>query len=134
MGSALRSRGDILALEASMIGMDPGFEEGLEHFFGHQTYARQMTLSKGSLIVGKLHRFSCVNILSKGAVRVEGEFESDTYTAPHTWVSRAGTKRAIVAIEDCIWTTIHGNPTNTQDMSELENMLIAESYEALEII
>lgn len=131
MGSELRRRSDILDLEKSMIGMDPDFKEGLEHYFGDKTYAREMTLEAGNLVVGKIHKFPCINILSKGVVEVAGEFEGGTYTAPYTWVSCAGSKRAIIALEDCIWTTVHANPTDTQDLSVLEAEIIASDYNEL---
>lgn len=128
MGSELRRRSEIFDLEEAMVGMDPDFKEGLEHYFGYKTYAREMTLEAGNLVVGKIHRFPCINILSKGVVQVAGEFEGGTYTAPYTWVSCAGSKRAIVALEDCIWTTVHSNPSNTQDLSVLESEIIASDY------
>jgi hypothetical protein len=131
--SDLAIRNSIVELESAMHGLDPDFQEGLAHYFGYNTYAREMTLEAGNLVVGKIHRFPCINILSKGRVRVEGEFESTEYTAPHTWVSCAGTKRAIYVLEDCIWTTVHGNPSNTKDLAVLEEQLIAESYSALEL-
>jgi hypothetical protein len=130
--SNLAIRTNLAELESAMQGVDPDFKEGLNHYFGYRTYAREMTLEAGNLVVGKLHRFPCINILSKGKVRVEGEFESTEYTAPHTWVSCAGTKRAIYVIEDCIWTGMWENPTDTRDLEEIEQYLIADDYSALE--
>jgi hypothetical protein len=130
--SDLTVRHSVVELEAAMIGLDPDFKEGLSHYFGYNTYAREMTLEAGNLVVGKIHRFPCINILSKGKVRVEGEFESIEYTAPHTWVSCAGTKRAIYVLEDCIWTGMWSNPTGTRDLEAIERYLIAETYSALE--
>jgi len=130
--SNLARRSNVLALEESMQGVDPEFKEGLNHYFGFQTYAREMTLPADSLVVGKLHRFPCINFLTKGKVSVGSEEGNEVVEAPATWISPKGTKRAIYVIEDCIWTTVHGNPTNTQDLEELEKALIAESYAALE--
>lgn len=128
----LAKRSDIVALEESMQGVDPDFQEGLRHFFGFKTYCREMTLEADSVVVGKIHKFPCINILSKGKVRVVGEFESDVYEAPHTWVSLPGTKRAIYAMEDCIWSGMWMNPTDTRDLEEIERYLIADSFAALE--
>lgn len=126
-------RSTLLNLEAAMKAMgDTGFEVETCHHFGYQTYAREMRVAADSVIVGKIHKYPCINILSQGSVIVEGEFESATYEAPHTWVSCAGTKRAICVLEDCIWTTIHQNPTDTRDMDEIEKYLIAETYSVLE--
>jgi hypothetical protein len=128
----LSKRNDIVALEDSMRGVDPEFKEGLRHFFGHQTYAREMSLKRDDVVVGKIHRYPCINILSKGRVLVGGEFEAESYDAPYTWVSPAGTKRAIVCLEDCVWTGMWSNPTDTRDLEEIEKYLIADSFSALE--
>lgn len=126
-------RSSLLNLEDAIKSMgDTGFEVETLHHFGMQTYAREMRVAADSVIVGKIHRYPCINILSQGEVIVEGEFESSTYKAPHTWVSCAGTKRAICVLEDSVWTTIHQNPTDTRDLDEIEKYLIAETYSALE--
>ena len=43
-------------------------------------------------------------------------------------ISKAGTKRALYAETDLVWTTIHANPTNTEDLEELEKDIIAPTY------
>ena len=126
----LMTRSALLELEEAMRGGD--FEAETHHHFALQTYAREMRLPVDTVIVGKIHRFPCINILSKGKVLVSGEFERAVYEAPHTWVSVAGTKRAVLCLEDCVWTTLHQNPTNTRDLDELEGYLIADTYAALE--
>lgn len=45
-------------------------------------------------------------------------------------VSEAGTKRAVHAHTDTIWTTIH--LTDKTDLAEIEKELIAETYEEYE--
>ena len=47
-------------------------------------------------------------------------------------ISKAGTKRALYAKTDLVWTTVHLNPTNTEDIGELEEEIIAKSYEEYE--
>ena len=44
-------------------------------------------------------------------------------------VSSAGTKRAVYAHEDTVWTTIHANSTNETDLDNLEDFIIAKNYE-----
>jgi hypothetical protein len=48
--------------------------------------------------------------------------------APRSMISKPGTKRALYAITDLVWTTIHHNPTNTQDLKKLEKIVIAKDY------
>ena len=47
-------------------------------------------------------------------------------------ISKPGTKRALYAKTELVWTTVHLNPTNTQDLEELEEEIIAPTYEAYE--
>ena len=43
-------------------------------------------------------------------------------------ISKAGTKRALYAETDLTWITVHANPTNTEDLKELEENIIAPTY------
>ncbi len=129
---AVRSK--LLDLEDAMQGVDEttDWAAGTSHYFADGVYTREVRREADSLIVGKIQRYSCVNILLEGTLIIKSEFEDETYTAPHVWTTPAGNKRAIYYVTDCRWMTVHKNPTNTQDLGELESLLIVESYEALE--
>ena len=47
---------------------------------------------------------------------------------PCFMMSEGGTKRALYSITDLVWTTIHHNPTNTEDLEKIEDMVIAKDY------
>ena len=49
---------------------------------------------------------------------------------PLTMVSPAGTKRAVYAKTDVVWTTIH--LTNETDLEKIEEETIAKSYQEYE--
>jgi hypothetical protein len=61
---------------------------------------------------------------------VATEFGSLQLDAPCTFVSEAGTKRAVYALEDTIWTTIH--VTNETDLEKIEDYVIAKDYNELD--
>lgn len=103
----------------------------VEHIFAPGLYARQMTIPKGGVIIGKIHRHAHINTVSKGRVWVVTEFGKDEIIAPVTFVSQPGTKRVVVAQEETIWTTYH--PTEETDLEKIENSVIAPTYEALEM-
>ena len=97
----------------------------LEHLFGEGTYCRVMRLSEGDLIVGKTHRFDHVVAVlygNMGVADVSGA--RSLYCTGQVFESKAGTKRAIIALTDCAMMTIHPNPTNTRDIAQLEAELI----------
>jgi len=128
----------ILALEAKMIGMSEAIQDEKEleqalptiHHFAPAMYGREILLPKNSLVVGKLHRHSHLNIIAQGHVLVATEDGVEELEAPCIWTSKAGTKRVVYAYEDTTWVCVH--PGTTDDIKELEHSVIAESYSALE--
>ncbi len=102
-----------------------------EHFFAHGTYTRVLHLPKDTILTGKIHRHSCVNIISKGRIKVatdDGDFE---ICAPHVFVSGPGVKKAGYTLEDTIWINVHPWE-GEEDLEQIEQKLIAPTYEALE--
>lgn len=126
------TREEILEYEAYLRTLPGKFELPVQHTFSDGVYAREAFLPAGSMTVGKLHRHGHLNIVSTGKVAVLTEFGIQLLEGPITFVSKPGTKRVVKALTDTQWTTIHLNPTNTQDLVELEKAIIAESYEELE--
>lgn len=100
----------------------------LKHSFSDGIYVREITIPEGMLIVGKIHKHEHPNFLLKGEVVVITEKGKETLTGPCSMISKAGTKRALYAVTKLVWTTIHHNPTNTQDLNELEKIVIADNY------
>lgn len=124
----------LMALEAAVVAEASGEPVGdvLTNWFAPGMYARQIDLAAGSMVVGKIHKHAHLNILVKGVVQVASEFGTETITAPHVWVSEAGIKRAVLTVEEATWLTIHPNPSGTECLNELEDEVIAPSYEALD--
>lgn len=128
------SREQIMALQALMVKEFPQDWEAdfpVVHTFAPGLYARQMTIPKGGVIIGKIHRHAHVNTISKGRVWVVTEFAKEELSAPITFVSKPGTKRVVMAQEETVWTTYH--PTDETDLEKIEQHVIAPTYEALEM-
>lgn len=115
------SREDICKLESTMLTM-PQLHLEPEHHFADGIYARELTIPKGCLLTGKVHKTVHLNIVSKGDITVWTEDGMKRLSAPFTMVSRPGTKRVGYAHEETVWTTIHG--TNETDLAKLELELI----------
>lgn len=136
-------RSKILGLQEAMLA-DPRFDKEckdfpVKHFKAPGMIGRQMLIPKGSIIVGKIHKHAHLNQISYGHVRVMTEFGPMEINGAHTFTSEPGTKRVVLALEDTLWTTFHLNPNdydpdNEDDMSKLENEIIAKSYEEFEAI
>lgn len=125
--TAEQRREKILQLESVMKTMDSVLDQCMvRHIFAPGLYAREMTIPKGTVIIGKIHKHSHVNTISQGRCSVETEFGQHEIIAPYTFVSEIGTKRIVVALEEVIWTTYH--PSNETDLVKLENEIIAKDY------
>jgi hypothetical protein len=101
----------------------------IDENYGCCTYAREILLRKGSLVIGKIHRHQHLNIISKGKVTVFTEFGKKELEGPCTFVSEVGLKRAVYAHEDTIWTTIHLTAhMGEENLDKIEDEVIAPSY------
>ena len=107
----------------AVVGAMPQLGEELFHHFADGLYAREMRIPQGAIIVGKQHRYPCINFIMSGVCEVVSTKDvRKRYTAPHIFVSPGGTKRAMVAIEDLTWVTVH--PTTETDLDKIEEELI----------
>jgi hypothetical protein len=107
----------------------------IDQQFGCCTYARQIFLPKGSLVIGKIHRHQHLNFILKGKVSVATEFGKKYFEAPCTFISEVGLKRAVYAEEDTIWTTVHLTAhSGEENLDKIEQEVISPTYDELNLI
>ena len=104
----------------------------LKHSFADQVYVRQMDMKKDTLVVGAVHNHLHVWFLLTGELTVVTDSSQEDYVAPCYVIAQPGVKRVIYAHEDSIFVNIHKNPTNTQDIKELETNIVSKNYEEYE--
>lgn len=103
--------------------------------YGCHAYAREMLIPKGTLIIGKIHRHQHLNFISQGEVIVATEFGNKHLKAPCTFVSEVGLKRAVYALEDTLWTTVHLTEHGSEEkLGMIEEEVIAPTYEEIGLI
>ncbi len=147
--SKVQFRQDILTVQDGLQQMiaEGAVESTLEdctltHYFtpkdekyGCCTYAREMFIPKGTLIIGKIHRHQHLNFISKGRVKVVTEFGTKYLEAPCTFVSEVGLKRAVYAEEDTLWTTVHLTEFESEaELDKIEQEVISPSYDEMGLI
>ena len=99
----------------------------VKEYFSEGVYAREITMPKGSLVVGKIHKFRNLNIMTKGELTMISIDGVKKLKAPCTVVSSPGVKRLSFTNEETTWTTILG--TSETDSEKIESHFIAKNYD-----
>jgi hypothetical protein len=113
------------AIEAEMREHPNQIEIPVRHYHSQGVYAREIFIPKGTLLTGKIHKYQQLNIMSLGHMLVLVDDRVIEVKAPFTIVSPPGTKRIALALEDTVWTTIHG--TDETDLEKIEAHFIAQT-------
>lgn len=119
----------VKALQAAMATMEQYVPE-TQHYFADGMYCRSVFRPAGCLIVGKVHKREHFYMVVQGSVAViQDGAERKVYHAPSIIVSRPGTKRAVIALEDSVCLTVHR--TDKTNLAEIEVELIEPDDTAL---
>ena len=106
--------------------------EGLTHHYCDGLYGRELFMKAGAIWVGKIHKKECILVMLSGKVAMVNaaiDEPPDIWFAPCVKISPAGTKRALVILEDTVFLTVHPNPNNHRDVPPLEEELIAKDFQ-----
>ncbi|MGH7745036.1 MAG: hypothetical protein ACREQ5_09585, partial [Candidatus Dormibacteria bacterium] len=99
----------------------PAFDT--HHFNLPGMYMRKVTITKHSIVVGKIHKMAHFAIIAKGKCAVSGnDGVRGMYEAGDVITSQAGIQRVVVALEDCVFITFH--KTNHTDLTDIYNELM----------
>jgi hypothetical protein len=101
----------------------------VRNIFAPNVYAREMTIPSGVVLTGAVHKTCHLSILSKGQVKVVSDEGVIELTAPATLISQPGAKRAIFAVSEAVWTTIHA--TTETDVDKLVEELTESTADEL---
>lgn len=101
----------------------------IRHFFMDGVYVREMTMYKGTAVIGAIHKHLHMCFLLKGHLSVASKSGVNEYIAPCFIIAEPGEKRVLYSHEDSIWYNTHKNVDNTEDVKKLEKQIVATSYE-----
>ena len=117
------------AMDYSVTHKDP---YPLVHRFADGVYAREITIPAGHVVCGEIHKYDHISIITKGRVVVYTEEGTIVHTAPSTWISPKGTKRALLTLEETVWTTFH--KMEEIPLEDIRTALTVPSFEAFEAL
>lgn len=99
------------------------------HRFLPGLYFRQITMPANSIIVSRLHAQDNFAVISQGSATVWDETGTKVIKAPHSRITRAGTKRVLFIHEEMIWTTVHSTQATT--LEEVERQIFRDGNDEL---
>jgi hypothetical protein len=93
------------------------------HRFTPGLYIREMQLPAGALLTTMKHCTEHPFVLSKGRLHVSSENEGTViYEAPFCGITLPGTRRAMFAETEVVWTTFHA--TSETDVEKIGEMIL----------
>jgi hypothetical protein len=113
-------REKVQALEDVLLDMEQA-ECPVRHHFAPGMYAREITIPKGVVLTGAIHKTDNLVVLSKGKLQLVTEEGTTIIEAPCTLMCKAGAKNAALALEESVWTNFF--PTTETDADKLVELL-----------
>ena len=102
---------------------------------GCAMYGREMTLEKGAIVVGKIHKHPVINVLLKGKLAVVSENGRRVVEAPCVYVSEPNVKRIGYVLEDCVWLNVlMTKQVGEENLNEIADFHTANTYEEIGLI
>ena len=105
----------------------------VEHTFSGGVYIRQISIPKGTILMGKRHRHETCNILVSGelSIYMGEDIPINRVKGPFLFTSEPNTKKLAYCHENAVFMNIH--PTEETDLEKIENEFIIpeKEYELL---
>lgn len=142
MGSTeLASEIDLSSYAISMqlmmsLSGDSDVDMPLKHYFADGIYVRSLTIPKGTRIIGKKHKYSCVNIMLSGDITVYADGDMERFKDSYIGIAPAGTQKAAIAHEETVWLCIHRieKDEDIKDLKKIENDIVIDNESTDEIL
>lgn len=119
----------IHALE-DLLSTVPSVEMEEVHHFAEGIYGRELRIPAGTVLTGKMHRHSTLNILAAGEITVSTPDGMRRLRAPAIFTSPANCKKVGYAHTDCVFLNVH--PSTETDLAKLEaDFIVPEPRRAI---
>lgn len=105
----------------------------LEHLFTATQYARRIFVPAGATVVTAVHKSEHITIALKGHCVVVDELgDRKDVIAPAMFVTEPGTQRAVYAVTDVEWATVHTYENEDKSLGTVEKTLVCDSMQQYE--
>lgn len=129
-GTREQMRARILALKGALIAAAGTPDYPVEHIVCDGVYVRKLFIPKRTLLIGKIHRKDCVNVVADGDISLLTEFGTSRVRAGATSVSRAGIMKVGYAHEDTIFLNVFR--TNKTSIADIEAEIACTDFALVE--
>jgi hypothetical protein len=111
----------------------PQVEPQTENYFVPQAdgtflYCRKVTRGADIATLGRVHKQEHLYVVAKGRIAIRGETSTTVHCAGDVIVSKAGTQRLVVSLEDSVTITMHR--VSSMDIEEIERELVEEDLQS----
>ena len=126
-GTDMRAKLDRLLQEVNFLPQVPC---PVREFFFPGLYIREITIPKGTTLIGAVHKTQNAAVLSKGRLQLVTENGTrEIEASPTPMTVNPGSMNAALALEDSVWTNYF--PTNEKDPRKLIELLTESTYDEL---
>ena len=115
----------IEAFETNLLQYDQ-VEVPVKHEFIKGLYRREIIFKKGTMATGKIHPDDHMDVLLTGKMAIATETGYQIIEGPICLTSKAGNKKAGIALEETTWVSYH--PTGKKTVEEVEKEIFTADY------
>lgn len=105
----------------------------LEHYFTPTQYARRIFVPADHTVITAVHKSQHITIALKGhCVVVDEHGDRHDVIAPSVFITTPGTQRAVYAITDTEWVTVHTYTDEDKSLETVEKTLVCDTMQQYE--
>lgn len=126
--------GALSELAQALKTLDSAYTPPVQHHRVSGLYGREATAFANSCVVSYVHKVDHFTFILEGQAFVTDQAGNRQFVeAPAFFITRAGTQRAIFAITDIKWVTVHPDHGTTEaDNDRMEEIMCCETFEEYE--
>ena len=121
-------------VKKALVPYDVTSEVPLNHYHGDNLYVRQAVYAKGSVIIGRVHKYDHVFMLLSGKITIWTKEGKGTFAGPMIIESKAGIQRIGYAHTNVVCVNMHGILGGCSDEESEEVLTVADESAFLEFI